>query len=74
MPLATLIGAWLKASNTVQPKTALSPRSRMPLAMLIEAWLKASNKVQPERQPFRPLKKPRDTMARFQGAALESVH
>ena len=48
MPSATPIGAWLKASNTVQPKTALSPRSHMPLATLRGAWLKASNTVQPK--------------------------
>ena len=52
MPLATPIGTWLKASNTVQPKTALSPRSRMPLAMLIKAWRHGSAKNGP--QPKEP--------------------
>ena len=54
MPSATPIGAWLKASNTVQPKTALSPRSRMPLAMLIRAWLKASDTVQQKKTALSP--------------------
>ena len=54
MPLATLRGAWLKASNTVQPKTARSPRSQMPLAMLIRAWLKASDTVQQKKNGPQP--------------------